>query len=139
VAAELHRVVREGTAPGKGGQAGPRLLASPLRRALETAEIVARGLGAEELDIEIREELSLDAGTPLSLVAEISTRRDDVLLVGHQPNVEGLVRALLWDGDPQALRALVGGFCTAMVVGLELHESGNRWELHVVVDPRTLA
>jgi phosphohistidine phosphatase len=118
------------------------VLASPLRRALETAEIVARGLGGEGLEVEIREELSLDAGglgAPLSLVAEVSFGHDDVLLVGHQPNVEDLVRRLLSAGNPWAQRGVPGGFCTAMVVGLEVHESGNSWEVHVVVDPRRLA
>jgi phosphohistidine phosphatase len=135
ISLELHRV--------RGGAPLPRLLVSPLVRACETAAIVANVCGAPE--IEVRAELSLDADLPLSLAAELAEGGVDTLLVGHQPTVEQLVRALGALGattGPRAGPLLPDGFCTALIVALEPELSpraGARWHLRQILDPRTLA
>ncbi|WP_437671054.1 SixA phosphatase family protein [Sorangium sp. So ce131] len=133
VAAELHRL--------RGGAPLPRLLASPLARACETGEIVAEVCGVPE--VEVRDELSLDAGLPLALVAALARGGADALLVGHQPNVEHLVRTLV-DAPGQGATGLVlRGFCTALVVALELvapepaARAQVRWRVGQILDPRT--
>ncbi|AKT38628.1 SixA phosphatase family protein [Chondromyces crocatus] len=147
------------TAEGKGrvqavalhlqGQRGStstlRILSSPLRRARETAEIMAGVLqeaervGASELGPELREELALDADLPqtLRLASEALGTGVDTLLVGHAPTVDHLLRSLA-PGDGQKPPATVaGGFCTAMVVALEPHEAAPRWRMVDMIDPRT--
>ena len=119
--------------------APPRVLASPLLRARETAEIVAELLGSAAP--EIRDELALDADLPLRLVAELAAVGEDVLLVGHAPRVDHLVRVLAPGPDHRPPSAMAGGFCTAMVAALEPLDSPERaslWQVLHVVDPRAL-
>jgi phosphohistidine phosphatase len=92
-----------------------RVLTSPFRRALQTAEIVAAAAPAP-LEVHVHEDLAADAHLPLALVRELVEAGDDALLVGHQPTVEELARELI---HPDRL-SLVGGFRTATVVILEL-------------------
>src|SRR4051812_21972755 len=78
----LHREVR----------VAPRILASPRRRARETAVIVAEAFGSSESVVELREELAGEGPIPLELIDEVAALGPDlaseVLLVGHQPCVE---------------------------------------------------
>lgn len=76
------------------------ILTSPLTRARETAEIVARGLklGA---DPRISEHL-VPSGSMEELVHQVNTIRPmpkSVMLVGHEPYMSGFV-SLLCTGDP---------------------------------------
>ncbi len=66
------------------------MLASPLRRARETAESVAVELSvpARILEVELHDDLAADMGLPLDLVRELAAGSADALLVGHQPAVE---------------------------------------------------
>jgi phosphohistidine phosphatase len=98
-----------------------RLLASPFRRAAETAAIVASG-ASPPLQVETNEDLGADAGLPRGLVAELASAATDAFLVGHQPIVEALVRELLHP----ARFPLPAGFRTATVVSLEQVPSGWR-------------
>jgi phosphohistidine phosphatase len=108
--------------------ARPRLLASPYRRAQETAEIVAAS-AVPPLDVEEHGDLAADEGMPLALVQALATAGADAILVGHQPTVEELTRELV--GRPAApLRA---GFRTAMIVTLEW--AADTWRLVRVLDP----
>jgi phosphohistidine phosphatase len=133
VAAELRRqredllLLLTGSASAALWLRGLRVLASPVRRARETAEIAAAVLGSE---VELSEELDLDAGPPLSLAAELASLGEDALLVGHQPNVEHLVRSIA------SHVTLPGGFCTAMVVTLKASAGG--FQVRAVIDPRRL-
>ena len=67
------------------------ILASPLPRAWQTAEIFAEVAG-----IELREEPTLRPGFSAAKVRALIKRRKgaDLMLVGHEPDFSGLVRAL---------------------------------------------
>jgi phosphohistidine phosphatase len=114
-----------------------RVLASPLRRARETAEIVAATVEPSP-EVEIHDDLAADAGLPLDLVRALAGAGTDTLLVGHQPAVEELARSLV---HPSHL-ALPGGFRTALVVALELVgqvRGPDRWRAAAVLDPHAAA
>lgn len=72
-----------------------RVLASPLRRAVETAEIVAEGFGAVE-DVETTPALAPGAG-PDAVIAALADvgRPSGVVLVGHEPDLAALASTLL--------------------------------------------
>jgi len=106
-----------------------RVLASPFRRARETAEIVAAAV-SPALDVELHEDLGADAGLPLGLVAELAAAGADTLLVGHQPTVEALVRHLVQPVQPP----LAGGFRTALILPLSQLPEG-RWHPAGPLDP----
>lgn len=70
------------------------ICASPLVRAVQTAELLAGALKADEICI--LEELRPEVGVP-RLLAEVATRVQDeqaVALVGHDPQMTALVAAL---------------------------------------------
>jgi phosphohistidine phosphatase len=94
---------------GKRGEVPERIITSPLRRAVETGELIA---GA--LDLHPSSELScdLEPGSDVSaLVARLlGERAQKVMLVGHEPDMSSLASRLL----PGWSR----GFDTAMVLGL---------------------
>jgi len=85
--------------------------ASPLLRAQETAEIVAKLLEYQE-PLEIWEEL-----TPASLVPRTLERlqscqgKESVLLVGHQPHLGYLASYLLFGSESVSLDFKKGGVC----------------------------
>jgi phosphohistidine phosphatase len=112
---------------GRHDGPAPRVVASPLRRAQETAALMAAHLGAAEP--EAHDDLEADAGVPHALVASLRAAGVDALLVGHQPYVEMLVRRLV---EPAAI-PLPGGFRTATIVALAAH--GEGFELAAVLDP----
>ena len=89
--------------------------------------------------VELRGELTPRQEPPLEFVEELCSAGADALLVGHQPSVEELVRALLPDFR------LSSGFRTAMIVAIELGQgepppssSAKSARLHRVLDPRSL-
>ena len=116
-----------------GNPAAPlRILASPRRRAEETATIVRSLLTPQPSEIEIREELGGEAPIPLSFIAEATTSGTDTILVGHQPVVEELVKDLL-HGAPG-----LPGFSTATIVGLVWTAEPATWTLTLHLDPARL-
>ncbi|MCC6555095.1 MAG: histidine phosphatase family protein [Polyangiaceae bacterium] len=130
-------------APPSAPNPRPRVLASPLRRARETAEIVAGALLGGADDIELHDDLSLDADPPIALASRLGKDGADALLIGHQPNVEELVRALATAAPGRGHAPLRGGFCTAMGVILELAAADplrpeRRWDVRSIIDPRLL-
>lgn len=78
------------------------ILSSPLRRALETAEIVARTLGAKGA---VRLEERLAGGDPEEILRGLRAHRDarSLLLVGHEPSL-GMLASTLLTGSPGLLR-----------------------------------
>jgi phosphohistidine phosphatase len=111
-----------------------RVLASPFRRARETAEVVAGHLATGEPDL--REDLGADADVPHALVQELLAAGADALVVGHQPIMEELVRALIRSAQP-ARPPFPSGFRTASVAVLE-RDVEDPWRLVAVIDPHTL-
>jgi phosphohistidine phosphatase len=86
------------------------ILSSPYRRASQTAEIVAGVLGARKR-LEFRDELTPD-GDPKALLRYISRlrpARENVLLVGHEPNLSGLISVLISGGPGSAIGLKKGG------------------------------
>ncbi|APR87255.1 Phosphohistidine phosphatase SixA [Minicystis rosea] len=104
-----------------------RIISSPYLRAAETAEIMARVFGAGAPDL--HDDLAGDADLPLDLVRAAQAAGDDVLLVGHQPIVEELVRVLVHPARP----SFGQGFRTATIAALEHAE--DRFRLATIIDP----
>jgi len=96
-------------------EAPPRILSSPLIRAVQTAEIVRTTLGVAE-EVEIREELA-PAENSVSLAFELARGPDAaVLVVSHAPDVSELCAALTG--------TRTGGFSAGMIVALDLEVRG---------------
>jgi phosphohistidine phosphatase len=106
------------------------VLAGPYRRARETAELLVALAPPEGPEMEIHDDLAADAGAPHGLVRALAAEGQDALLIGHQPYVEDLVRALVHPA-PVPLPA---GFRTAIIVALEFGPAG-RWHFSSLVDP----
>jgi phosphohistidine phosphatase len=146
--ARVKRVIEE-LRSLRGGAPVARLLTSPLRRARETAELAAElGLlaGTAGGGVELHDDLSLEADPPVGLATALADG-GDALLIGHQPNVEALVRELAPGPVADLARSpLAAGFCTAMLVGLEPGPrppeeapAPLRWQVRLVIDPRRLS
>jgi phosphohistidine phosphatase len=111
---------------GVRGEKPKRMVSSPLRRTIETAEVVVATLGLD-LEIEVRDELA-PGGNSSGLVRELaSLGAKRVMLIGHEPDVS-LLATLLF---PTWSR----GFDKAMVVGLNV----DRAELSGGSDPAVAA
>src|SRR5260221_9819606 len=96
---------------GVRGERPKRVVSSPLRRSIETAEIVVATLGLG-LEIEVRDELA-PGGDSSGLVRELSLAgAKRVMLIGHEPDVSVLTTHLFPDWSR--------GFDKAMVVALKI-------------------
>jgi phosphohistidine phosphatase len=98
------------------------ILTSPFARAAETAAIVA---AAYDGQTPVQELPALEQGLPpVEMLRALRpfARRQQLLLVGHEPGLSGLV-ALLLTGSPDGLRMVLkkGG-----LVAVEVHELGRR-------------
>ena len=103
------------------------ILTSPLVRAVQTAEIVHAECQIAA-PIETRRELSMGARV-LELVRELSAaRRKRVMLVGHQPDLSGLIAELV---------GLQLNVEKAMVISLRI-KSDVSPEIRFVLDPKAL-
>jgi phosphohistidine phosphatase len=86
------------------------LATSPLTRAVQTAEIVARRYG--ELAVMVVDDLIPDR--PYSALLEWARRLDDVdtaAVVGHEPHLSGFVSWLLTGGNYSLLELKKGAAC----------------------------
>jgi phosphohistidine phosphatase len=105
------------------------IIASPLVRALQTAEIVAAELDPNEPVI-VRQEIAPD-GDPMLLLRElVLSDIESAMLVGHEPALSDMVRALLpheWTKN----------LTKAMAVALRV-DRGASAKLQWVLDPRRL-
>ena len=84
------------------------ILSSPYVRAAKTAQIVA-----SELDDEVTftEFLEPDAN-PLGLISQINDEKPQrVLLVGHEPDLSGLISLLMTGATAAAIELKKGGLC----------------------------
>ena len=106
------------------GDPPPRILSSPLTRAVQTAEIVRAVLGVVA-EIEIRDELA-PSENAWSLVTELGRKgAEAVLFVGHAPDVSELVAALT---DAHA-----GSFSAGMIVALDVR--GTQASRRFAIEP----
>jgi phosphohistidine phosphatase len=109
------------------------LVTSPLVRAVQTAEIVAMvaTIGDREGTVWARREMAPGgAGVQLALRLASEGRRR-MMLVGHEPDLSGLVATLL--GAP-----FERPFEKAMVVGLQISPDHGHGRLRFVLEPKTL-
>ena len=82
------------------------VLCSPAVRARETAELV---LAAAEVTANVRYDQRMYEASPrqlLEVISEVEEDKSAVLLVGHNPGMEELLRALTGTGDPMATGTL---------------------------------
>jgi phosphohistidine phosphatase len=106
------------------------IVASPLVRAVQTAEIIASVTNPPE-GVAVRQELA-PGNTAFPLLQELGragTR--GVMLVGHEPGLSELMIALLGDG------AWPKGFTKSMVACVKIDEAGVP-KLRWVLDPKSL-
>lgn len=88
------------------------IYSSPLVRARQTAEIVARGLDLEK-KLRLSNHLSPSAAY-VDLIAQVENARpssDAILLVGHEPYLSGLISLLCTGGPSLGLTLKKGGLC----------------------------
>jgi len=84
------------------------ILSSPYVRSAQTANIVA-----SELDEEVTfTDFLLPDANPLELIREINdTKPQSVLLVGHEPDLSGLISLLVSGGSEATIELKKGGLC----------------------------
>jgi phosphohistidine phosphatase len=88
------------------------ILTSPLVRAVETAEIIAVALGLSKKDIEQTGSLAPDASIN-DLFAEIkrNTGTESIALVGHQPDLGGIISKIVQSSGSLAIELKKGSVC----------------------------
>jgi phosphohistidine phosphatase len=110
------------------------IFTSPLARARQTAEIVARSLGLEK---KLRPTNHLaPEGTFVDLLAQVEHARVSakaILLVGHEPYLSGLISLLCTGGPALALTLKKGGLCR---LELESVKAGRCATLEWLLGPR---
>jgi phosphohistidine phosphatase len=125
---------------GMGSRPFGRIVASPLVRAQQTAEIMRAVLCPQpRIEIETDEDL-VPEGSAYELAVRLASAASDTLLVGHQPNIESVTRAILAPPSPAEGRAahLPSGFRTATVVAFHLDGQPPPYRLALVVDPASV-
>jgi phosphohistidine phosphatase len=114
-------------------EAPAHIVASPLVRAVQTAEIVAlvTKLESRSGTVEVRRELSPGSGAEAAAMALrlSSDNRKRVLFVGHEPDLSAVASSLLGSFERP--------FDKAMVVGIKLPLAGMP-RLRFVLDAKTL-
>lgn len=108
------------------------IVSSPLVRALQTAEIVAAAtkLGDRGGSIEVRRELAPGGDGAALVRALLGEQKKRCLLVGHEPDLSGLIMQLVGEPSPVPMDK-------AMVVGLSI--KATEASLRFVLDPKALA
>jgi phosphohistidine phosphatase len=115
-----------------GGEEPWAIVTSPLVRAVQTAEIVAltTQLGDRNGTVEVRRGIA-PGGDAVRLVHQlVAEGRKRVMVVGHEPDLSGLVSSMLG--------GFGRGFDKAMVVGLHVPSEGGHPKLRFVLEPKTL-
>ena len=110
------------------------IFSSPLVRARQTAEIVARGLKLEK-KLRLTNHLA-PAGAYVDLVAQIGNvrpRADAILVVGHEPHLSGLISLLCTGGSSLGLTLKKGGLAR---LELESVRPGRCASLEWLLTPR---
>ena len=114
-----------------------RILASPLRRCVQTAELVGSVL-VPGVELELRRELAPGAGSSVVLAELMNARAGRVLIIGHEPDLTQLTAGLLSNWSQ--------GFDKAMVAALQIDVGdwiGDRFaypdaHLQFLIDPAEL-
>lgn len=80
-----------------------RIVTSPIIRALQTARIVQRGFATAGIECPMQTEVALETDRPVGSAVRLIGDHSGVgtlLIVGHNPQLEGLVIAATNDGIP---------------------------------------
>jgi phosphohistidine phosphatase len=112
------------------------IFTSPLTRARETAEIIARGLGLAE-KLNIVEHLT-PSGNIQKLVEQINMLRpvpENLLLVGHEPYLSSFISLLCVGGLGLPLTMKKGALCRLEV---EMLSCGKCATLEWLLQPRVI-
>jgi phosphohistidine phosphatase len=112
------------------------ILSSPLARACETAEIVARRL-RQERTLQLTPDLA-PGGNLEGLVRRINALRpipESVLVVGHEPYLSGLISLVCCGGPGLSLTFKKGGLCR---LELNVLSCGKCATLEWLLPPRLL-
>jgi phosphohistidine phosphatase SixA len=116
-----------------------RIICSPLVRARETLELVGTAWRGDSLgEPEVLESL-VPEGNPAATVSILGSMEEDVLLVGHNPNME-MLASLLVSGERYRAR-LVMKTCVLLQFNwapFSNHGETGSAELRWMLDPRTL-
>lgn len=108
-------------------EAPQAIVSSPLVRALQTAEIVAAEVGVDR--VETSRDLAPGGDMAGFVAALVRDRRKRAMIVGHEPDLSGLVATLCGSFGRDMQKA--------MVVGLHLRAGEATW-LRFVLDPKDL-
>jgi phosphohistidine phosphatase len=125
-----------------------RIIASPLVRAQQTAELM-RSVLAPGVELETDESLAPDESA-YDLAVRSAACSVDTLLVGHQPNIEMVARALAipaarpsprppWVNAPAPAIRMPAQFRTATLVGFEVEGRPPPFALAWAIDPADLS
>ncbi|MFP5263545.1 MAG: phosphohistidine phosphatase SixA [Blastocatellia bacterium] len=92
------------------------ILTSPLVRAVETAEIIAATAGLTKKDVEQTDNLAPDASHG-DLFAEIKrhTGAESIAIVGHQPDLGGIISKIVQGDGSLAIELKKGSVCCVNV------------------------
>jgi phosphohistidine phosphatase len=96
------------------------VVSSPYVRARQTAERIARDLGAGK-KVLFSKELTPggSSGRLIEFLNGLETPRENVLLVGHEPYLSGLVALLVWGSARGDIVLRKGGLCKLTVEELK--------------------
>jgi phosphohistidine phosphatase len=113
------------------------LFSSPLVRAHETAEIVARALHVRDR-LALTEHLAPagDVGQLVHQVNALQPAPANVLLVGHEPDLSGLISLLCTGGSRLRLTMKKGGLCRMEIPALR---AGQCATLEWLLSPAVIA
>jgi phosphohistidine phosphatase len=111
------------------------ILTSPLKRAVETAHLVAQGLG--QIAVETLEELSPSSKLQ-SLVGRLGPHLNltSLAVVGHQPDL-GQLASFLLTGSPTACQIAFKRGGVGLLSG-DFSQTPARWSLEWLLTPRVL-
>jgi phosphohistidine phosphatase len=114
-----------GRALAKLGSKPARIFSSPLLRAQQTAEIVAKEL---ESEVEILDELTNDIPTFRLLKAvKLAGEAKEIILVGHMPSLAGHVAHFIGAGRGEGLAFGKGSVALVEIAELKVGLGQLRW------------
>jgi phosphohistidine phosphatase len=113
-----------------------RIVTSPLKRAKETAEIIASAYEGNAPKLEIWEELRPE-GSRQDAIQRLSRMRQDmdILLVGHEPFLSSLVGEIISGSSSARITLKKGGVAKIQILSFAPKPSG---ELRWLLTPRHL-
>ncbi len=92
-------LVREGLAP-------EIIICSPAKRAVQTADLVVEGAGINSSVVYDDRIYEAPTGTLLNVISDLPDTANTAMMVGHNPGMEGVVRALTGAVEPMPTAAL---------------------------------